>query len=308
LRKLNVEIVHKYNSVVKEKYKIIEYIQGHYINLGIDAYVMKNPLWRVLNDNDEEELLMYCEKDTLCKLCDESYQKILDYEKINHKKITFYLHQNGYICCAIGLYIHQIITECFGNGKGTKETSVDHIDQNPLNNSLKNLRIATREEQKQNCRGIKEGTKRERNHNAKELPEGIAQDMLLKYVVYYNEWLNPEKTKSREFFKVEKHPKLDKPWITSKSNKISIKEKLASANKIVEDLKNDIYPTTSHDELPKHISIKVERNKPHMIFDKKNEDGTRLNLRMVLPEDYNIQEHLKVFKEKIKTKYDYVVE
>ena len=308
LRKSNVEIVHRYNSVVKEKYKIIEYIQGHYINLGIDAYVMKNPLWRILNDNGEEELLMYCEKDTLCKLCDESYQKILDYEKINHKKITFYLHQNGYICCALGLFIHQIITGCYGNGKGTKNISVDHINQNKLNNSFKNLRIATRDEQEQNSKGIKEGTKRARKHNAKPLPEGITQDMMEKYVNYYHEFIDKEKTKSREFFKIEKHPKLDKHWIGTKSNKIPILVKLAAVNKVVEDLKRDVYPTTTHDELPKHITIKVERDKPHMIFDKKNEDGTRLNLRMVLPEDYNMQEHLKVFKEKIKAKYDFDIE
>jgi hypothetical protein len=66
--------------------------------------------------------------------------------------------------------------------------------------------------------------------------------MMKKYVVYYHEFLNPEKTRSREFFKVEKHPKLDKIWFGNKSNKISIKEKLEQANKLVDDLENDIYP------------------------------------------------------------------
>ena len=309
LRKSNMEMRHQYHTTMKDKYKVIEYIQGHYIGLGVDAYVMKNPLWKILNDNNEEELLMYCETDTLCKLCDISYQKILEYERLNHKKMTFYIHQNGYICCASGLYIHQIITGCYGNGKGTKEISVDHIDQNPLNNSFSNLRISTREEQEQNSKGIKEGTKRARKSNAKELPEGITEDMMSKYVVYYHEWLNPEQTKGREYFKVETHPKLDKPWIGSKSNKISIKDKLDSANKVVEDLKRDIYPTTRYDdELPKHITIKTERNKPHIIFDKKESDGTRLNLRMVLPDNYNVSEQLVIFKAKIKTKYDITIE
>lgn len=40
-----------------------------------------------------------------------------------------------------GLHIHQIITGCYGNGKGTKTISVDHIDQDPLNNTWENLRI-----------------------------------------------------------------------------------------------------------------------------------------------------------------------
>ena len=50
------------------------------------------------------------------------------------------------------------------------------------------------------------------------------------------------KTKYREFFKVEKHPKLDKPWITTKSGKVSLLDKLQQANKVVEDLENNIYP------------------------------------------------------------------
>jgi hypothetical protein len=304
LRTSNVELFHQYHSIMKEKYNIIKYIQGHYIGLGNDAYVMKNPLWKVLNETGEEEVFMYCEKDTLCKLCDKSYQKIVDYEKLNHKKITFYIDQNGYICCTTGLYIHQIITGCYGNGRGTKEISVDHIDQNPKNNCFTNLRIATREEQEQNSKGIKEGTKRARKYNAKPLPEGVTQDMMGKYVCYYEEVVGKTKDKKREFFKIEKHPKLDKIWIGTKSNKVPILQKLATINKVVEDLKNDIYPSPKDDTLPKHITIKVEREKPHLIFDKKDNEGKRLNLRMVLPDNYNLEEQLEIFKEKIKTKYE----
>lgn len=307
LRKSNLDIHHKYNNVVTEKYNVIEYIQGHHIELGNDAYVMKNPMWRILNEDNEEELLMYCEKDILFKLCNESYKKILDYEKLNNKKLTFYIHQNGYICCGIGLYIHQIITGCYGNGKGTKEISVDHIDQNPLNNRFNNLRIANREEQEQNCKGTKPGTKRARKTNAKPLPVGLTQDMMKKYVVYYDEYLDIEKTKKREFFKVEKHPKLDKVWMTTKSNKISIQDKLSAANKVVDDLERDIYPTTNDIGLPKYITIKVDREKPHMIFDKRD-DGKRLNLRMVLPDNYALEAQLDIFKKKIKEKYDITIE
>ncbi len=307
LRKSNMEIHHKHHHVMLEKYKVIEYIQGHYAEMGNDAYVMKNPLWRVLNDSNEEELIMYCEKDILCKLSDTSYQKILDYERLNKKKMTFYIHQNGYICCTLGLYIHQIITGCYGNGKGTKEISVDHIDQNPLNNSFNNLRIATRIEQEQNSKGIKEGTKRARNKNAKKLPEGITDDMVGKYVIYYHEWLNAEETKYREFFKVEKHPKLDKIWIGTKSNKVTALDKLMAANKIVEDLKRDIYPTRNDNKLPKYIFIKIERQKPHLMFDKIDSDGKRLTLRMVMPDDYVLDAQLETFKKKIKEKYDITI-
>jgi hypothetical protein len=120
---------------------------------------------------------------------------------------------------------------------------VDHLDRDPLNNCFDNLRIATREEQQKNSKGTADdGTKRERKYNAKKLPDEITHDMMRKYVVYYHEWLNKEHTKQREFFKVEKHPKLQKPWISSKSSNISLIDKLLSANKIVTDLESDIYP------------------------------------------------------------------
>lgn len=179
---------------------------------------------------------MYCEKNTICKLCPISYEKILDYEKENNIKITWFKTTNGYIVGNNKIFIHQIITSCYGNGKGTKYISVDHKDRDPLNNTWENLRIATREEQEQNSKGIMEGTKRERKYNAKDLPDGITQEMMKKYVVYYQEWLNKEHTKQREFFKVEKHPKLDKPWMTTKSNKVSIQEKLEQANEFVTNL------------------------------------------------------------------------
>jgi hypothetical protein len=308
LRRCNVDIYHWYHKNIVEKYEVIEYINGHYLTMGQDANIMKNPIWRV-KENDKEYLLMYCEKNTICKLCIGSYQKILDYEHNinNSKKLTWYKASNGYIqthnfeqkC----YYIHQIIANCYGNGKGTKNISVDHIDQNPLNNTIENLRVATRKEQEQNSKGIKSGTKRERKHNAKDLPAGILHYMMKKYVVYYHEWLDKEHIKQREFFKVEKHPKLDKIWIGTKSNKVSIQEKLQQANKVVDDLENDIYPEKSQITLPKFVSLIVIRNKPHLVFEKRSEDK-RLNLKMVLPEEYHLDEQLQILNEKIHAKYE----
>ena len=247
LRRENITIYHNYHKHIADKNEILEFTLGHYIEIGKDAYVIKNPMWKI-KENFKEYWLMYCETNTIIKLCSESYQKILDYEHNSNdgKKLTFYKCSNGYIQTHIDthkiLYIHQIITGCYGNGKGTKNISVDHIDQNPLNNTFENLRIATREEQEQNSKGIKYGTKRERKHNAKNLPEGITHDMMRKYVVYYKDYADKEKKRLREYFKIEKHPKLAKIWIGCKSNGLSIQDKLTQVNKIIDDLENDIYP------------------------------------------------------------------
>lgn len=303
LRRENITIYHNYHKHIADKNEILDYTLGHYIEIGKDAYVMKNPIWKI-RENGKEYVLMYCEKDTICKLCPESYQKIINYENSsnNKNKLTWFKLQNGYIMGSNNLYIHQIITGCYGNGKGTKNISVDHIDQNPLNNAFENLRIATREEQEQNSKGIKEGTKRERS-SKKDLPDDISYEMFKKYVYYNREFYDKEKTKEREFFRVE-HPKLDKPWTTSKSEKVPIQEKLNQANKVVTDLENDIYPEKNTPLLPKYVSLIVARDKPHLVFEKRIVDGKRLNIKMVLPEEYDLEEQLIILNEKIKEKYE----
>ena len=151
-----------------------------------------------------------------------------------------------------------------------------------------------------------DGTKRDRKYNARALTEGISQDMMKKYVVYYHEWLNKEHTRSREFFKVEKHPKLEKPWMTSKSEKVSLLQKLEAANKVVSDLEKGIFPedTAPVPVLPKYISLVVVRDKPHLVYERRRpETGVREGLRMVLPENYTLENEIAKLKEKVEAKY-----
>jgi hypothetical protein len=121
--------------------------------------------------------------------------------------------------------------------------------------------------------------KRERKQTAQILPPGITHNMMKKYVVYYREmtYLKDGKQQPREYFKVEAHPKLNKPWNSSKSVKISLIEKLNDANQVVDDLDAatatatatmaaaaDISTITDRwaKRLPKYATLRIVRDTP----------------------------------------------
>lgn len=312
LRHSNIILENKSFKELTKSYNVIENIyNGTKVLEGRYSGEYKNEICKILNKKNQEKYLMLCNRNILCTLCPISYQKIREFENKNNysRPIIWSYQNNGYILGNNNLFIHQIITGCYGNGKGTKNISVDHIDQDPLNNCYDNLRIATKREQQNNQNGIKEDTKKARKHNAKPLPDGIAQDMMKKYVVYYRQCYNREKNLYREFFQIEKHPKLDRIWATTKSEKITILDKLNSANGMIEKLENKTYDEIIEEEnknkisLPPYTTLKSLREKDHLIFDKKCENGNRENLKMILPINYNLEEQLIVFKEKISTKY-----
>lgn len=138
--------------------------------------------------------------------------------------------------------------------------------------------------------------KRERKHTAQTLPPGITHNMMKKFVVYYREmmYLKNGKRMPREYFKVESHPRLKKPWVSSKSVKISIIEKLNDANQVVDDLEEldskdhvaaeedlaTIVERTSK-QLPKYTMLRIVKDTPEtttlsLIYDRKdNSNGFR---------------------------------
>ena len=308
-------ITQKYGAAAPDSAPVVISKPGHTKSLGRTANQMKNPIWEIANPQTGEitAIVMYCEPNEYCELCHTSYQKILEYEATHNQgeKLTWYKTTNGYISCHNNVFIHQVIMNTWGNGKGTNMISVDHLDRNPLNNRYDNLRVATMKEQQKNSKGTADdGSKRERKHSARALPAGITQDMMKKYVVYYFEYLDKDHTRSREFFKVETHPKLEKPWMTSKSEKVSLLQKLEAANKVVSDLEKGIFPedTVPAAVLPKYISLVVMREKPHLVYERRRESGARESgarelMRMVLPQNYTIEDEIAKLKEKVEAKY-----
>lgn len=288
-------------------YTILEHLGGHVKNFGRTAGSIKNPMYKVL-DNEQELYIMGIDDDMLCILCEESYKKILNYEKEKNDgyKLTF-SKLNNYICCSTvnegRLYIHQIIMNYYRNGRGTMNTSVDHIDRNPLNNTMANLRLANRETQQQNTIGQLPGTKRKRNNHAQNLPEGLTQEMIPKYVTYMTNIYNKEKNLSREFFRIENHPKL-KSYDGCKSGKKTIFEKLEEIKKIIEQLDNDILPKSQKElsGLPQYVRYLEKDEKRWLIYEKRTRD-VRQNMKLLLPQEYNLEEQIRILLDKIQEKY-----
>lgn len=297
-------IYHPYHATIVEKYKddVLEYIPGHRPKYGREAYVIKNPIWRVRNDDGEEVLLMLCEPENqICKLCPESYNILLAYETTVGKKLTWGIGKNGYASnCIVDHYIHQIIMDCYGNGKGTGTISVDHINRDKLDNRKINLRVVGLKEQIANSTGVLPGTKRNRQSTAKQLPEGITQDMLRKHVIYLSEVYDKKSGKSREFFRVENHPNSEKDYASSKSKNVSILDKLHEANRIAEDLDNGILPVAKEKKFPAGITL--SKDNLHLSFERRV-DETRYSVKMKMPIDHSIDAELEKLIDRVRMKY-----
>lgn len=291
-----------------DHYTILEELGGHVKICGCTAGSIKNPIYKVL-ENGQELYIMCLDGETLCVLCEESYKKILEYEKEKNddKKITFYI-ANNYIAGNTAndgyLYIHQIIMNCYKNGKGTMNVSVDHIDRNPFNNTMANLRIASREVQQENRIGHLPGTKRNRNNHAQQLPEGLEQQMIPKHVTYMTNVYNKDKGLVREYFRIENHPKLSKNYDGCKSSKKTIFEKLEDIKQVLNDLENDVQPKSQKEisGLPNYVRYVEKENKKWLIYEKRTKEQ-RQSIKMTLPVEYNINEQITMLMNKVNDKY-----
>ena len=231
---------------IPNDFTIGERIPGIVNKMGKSSGIEQNWGYHAKDDKGQECVLIYCNPGNYTIIDKEYLQRI---RIVNDKQISWFIGVNGYAACRTivndkdsVLTLHQFITNHYGHGKG--QSSVDHINRNKLDNRSANLRITTQSVQNENRDKVK------RHKTAKNLPDEIKDEILPKFVVYYKEKIS--KDTYREFFTVEGHPlqkqKNDnivndqtnqlnsRRWATTKSNRVSIVDKLNVAKLYVIEL------------------------------------------------------------------------
>jgi len=295
----NIDItkqVKKNDNIIQPKeVEIISEGTPTHITEGAYAGEYRNMYWKVKNNKKEIFYMMYIKEDVYTKFSLKDLDKVIDF---NGTRPTWCLSNNGYISCRTKsyedrkfCYLHQYIMNTHDKDNTNYEETVDHINQDKLDNRRENLRIVSMSEQNKNK------DKQKRRKDACDLPNGI--NVLPKYIEYRKEIYDKENNTQREFFLVNHHT-LEKIWETTKSNKVSILDKLKHAKakleliekKITEEQFKEIIGEDEKMDLPIGISLKL-KDKYQYVFDLRNGE-MRYNAKMIL-HSTDVQKELDKF-------------
>ena len=299
LRRENIKIIER-EVPLESNEVIIETDDGILVTNGRYTGSYKNFCYLIKNvETGDEYYKMSCnETNTVYTLL--SKEDVLILKNYKPKRPIFSLHSNGYQFAKdptinIQYYLHSFIMNNKEDGyEKCKNLSIDHINRNKLDNRRENLRLVNQSIQNANR------SKLTRKHNAVQLPEGLTQDMMPKYINYNRECYDKEKQRFREFFRIEKHPKQTKVISGSKSAKLTIAQKLDDIKKRLYNLENDIVEEAK--QLPKYYSYRTMRDMQHLAYESRH-DGVRKSFIMKLKPDVPIEEELVRFNAGLYKKY-----
>ena len=295
----------KFNA--PENYEILKDGTSHLIKEGKYANQYRNMYWKVKDKDDNTYYIIHIKDNIYTKISKRDINKVLNFKDI---RPIWYLQNNGYIATTIHnnskqkvYYLHQVIMDVHDENLTNFEKTVDHINQDKLDNRRDNLRLVNMSIQNTN-RG-----KATRRYDAIDLPEGIKQEDIPKHIVYRKEILDKNTGKFREYFYICNHPNFSDNWSSSKSQKINIKEKLKQAKLKIQEIEGLITTKQYNKEaglnnkitFPKYIRLINDNNKKQLCFDARI-DNKRYNLKSVCKTD-NIEEEIDKFIILVNKKY-----
>lgn len=279
------------NTPIPEGFIVHNRINGMINTRGQKAGIEQNWAFEASDPHGQPCILLFCNPGVYTIIDTGVLERI---RVINDKTVSWYQMKTGYIACHTNdtvVTLHQFLMNHMGYGKGGP--SVDHINQNKLDNRISNLRIVLQSTQNQN-RG-----KVSRHKNAVQLPPEISDITLPKFVVFYNDKVS--KIKTRQFFTVEGHAlqKMKKNkiinqqttqlrsirWATTKSNSIPIKQKLEMAIHYLTELDKLEKDPTYHIQsisisIDDPLNIGMEEEKENMIVP---EEEIKLENQIITP-------------------------
>ncbi len=179
---------------MQSEYTILAEFAGHSASIGRTAGKESNKYYKVRNNatNEEHYIMETNTADPNIKRCfkfdAQSINKLFNINGLQNP--TWFISTNGYVMAHVNntcIYLHQHLMDLYGQKSGTDLTvakrSVDHINRDPLDNRLANLRIVD----SQTEQNLNQGKKVRAENN---LPPEFALENndLPKYIQYRPEY------------------------------------------------------------------------------------------------------------------------